>query len=140
MAVKVKRVAAKGGLKFGKRKAVRSRAGTAVLFGRALVGNEEARGDLRDAVASGRKAYARGSDRRGRPDVSAFLEDRKARKEARSAATSLRDAIRVARRTREKPKSSKGPALAVAAAAGAATVVAVKARRGQAGGASASHA
>jgi len=101
-------------LKFGKRKAARTRAGTAVLFGRALVGNEEARGDLRDAFASGRKAYARGSDRRGRPDVNAFLEDRKARKEARNAATSLR------------------PAVAAAVVGGAVAVVAVKARRDQA--------
>ena len=66
----VKAAPAKGnlarvGLRLGKRKAERTPAGTAVLYGRALAGNEEARDDLREAYAAARKAYTRSSDRRG---------------------------------------------------------------------------
>ena len=116
---------ASAGLKLGKRRVARSRAGTAVLYGKALAGNQQARKDLRGAYTSARKAYARSSDRRGRPDIGALLEDRKARKEAHKAASSLREALQIARRTREKPKSSKGPVIAVVAVAGAGTAVAL---------------
>lgn len=117
---------AKGGLKLGKRKVERTPAGTAVLYGRALIGNEEARNDLREAYASARKAYSRSSDRRGRPDIEALLKDRKARREAGKAASSLREALQIAGRTRKKPKSaSKAPVIAVIAVAGAGTAVAM---------------
>ena len=121
----VKRKAARASFKLGKHRAARTRAGTAVLYGRALVGNKQAREELRDAYTSARKAYARSSDRRGRPDIGALLEDRKSRKEAHNAASSLREAMQIARRTREKPKSSKGPVIAVVAVAGAGTAVAL---------------
>jgi hypothetical protein len=107
MAVKSK--LGKGGLKLGKRRVKRTPAGTAVLYGKALVGNEEARGELRDAIRSARKAYDRGSD-----------------KEAGRAAQSLSRALRIAGRKREKPKSAKGPAIAIAAAAGAGAAVAAR--------------
>ncbi len=116
---------AKTGARFGKRRAERTRAGTVVLYGQALVGNEQARDDLRQAYASARKAYARSSDRRGRPDLVALLDDRRARREAGKAASSLREAMQIARRTRRKPKSSKGPVVAVIAVAGAGTAVAL---------------
>ena len=116
---------AKTGAKFGKRRAERTRAGTAVLYGQALVGNEQARDDLRQAYASARKAYARSSDRRGRPDIAALFEDRKARKEAGKASAKLREALQIASRTRRKPKSSKGPVIAVIAVAGSGTAVAL---------------
>jgi hypothetical protein len=107
MAVKTK--AAKGGLRFGRRKFKRTPAGTAVLYGRALVGDKEAREELQSAAASARKAYKRGSD-----------------KEAGRAAQSLSRALRIAGRKREKPRSAKGPAIALAAAAGAGAAVAAK--------------
>jgi len=116
---------AKAGLKLGKRKAERIPAGTAVLYGRALVGNAEARDDLRDAYASARKAYARSSDRRGRPDIGALFEDRKARREAGKASASLREALQIASSNRKKPRSAKGPVIAVIAVAGAGTAVAL---------------
>jgi hypothetical protein len=116
---------AKGGLKLGRRKAERTPAGTAVLYGRALVGNQEARDDLREAYASARKAYARSSDRRGRPDIGALIDDRKARRDAGKAASSLQEALRIAGRKRKKPKSSKAPVIAVIAVAGAGTAVAL---------------
>jgi hypothetical protein len=123
MAAKGKMV--KGGLKLSRRKAERTPVGTVVLYGRALVGNEEARDELRDAYASARKAYARSADRRGRPNVGTLIEDRKARREAGRAAASLREALQIAGRKRKKPKSSKGPVVAVIAVAGAGTVVAL---------------
>ena len=89
----IKRKAAKSGFKRGKRKAERTPAGTAVLYGQALVGNAQAREELRDALASARKAYRRSSDRRGRPDLGALFEDRKARKEAGNAVTSVRHGV-----------------------------------------------
>lgn len=113
---------AKVGLKLGRRKVERTPAGTAVLYGRALVGNEQAREDLREAYESARKAFARSSDRRGRPDIVALLDDRKARREAGKAASLVREAFQVAGRTRKQPKSSKGPVIAVIAAAGGTAV------------------
>lgn len=118
----IKRTTAKTGLKLGKRKASRTPAGTVVLYGKALVGNDQARTELRDALDSARTAYRRSSDRRGRLDIGALLEDRKARREAGNAVASLRRALRTAGRKREQPKSAKGPAvvvLAVAATGGA---------------------
>lgn len=119
-----KRVPAKGklarsGLKLGRRKAERTPAGTAVLYGQALVGNEGARDELRDAYTSARKAYRRSSDRSGRPDLAALLGDRKASREASNALTSLTRALQIADRKRKKPRSAKGPAIAVIALAGA---------------------
>jgi hypothetical protein len=127
MAIKTK--AGKTGLKLGKRKVERTPAGTAVLYGRALVGNQQAREELRDAYASARKAYKRSSDRSGRPDVVALLQDRKASREAGNALTSLKKALRVADRNRKKPKSAKGPAIAVIAVAGAGTALAVSKKK-----------
>lgn len=127
----VKAAPAKGnlarvGLRLGKRKAERTPAGTAVLYGRALVGNEEARDDLREAYAAARKAYTRSSDRRGRPDIGALIEDRKARREAGKAAALVQEALKVAGRKRKKPKRvSKAPVIAVIAVAGAGTAVAL---------------
>jgi hypothetical protein len=116
---------AKTGFKLGKRKAERTPAGTAVLYGQALVGNEAARDELRDAYTAARKAYARSADRKGRPNVGTLIEDRKARKEAGKASQSLRQALRIADRRRKKPKSSKGPIVAVIVVAGAGTAVAL---------------
>lgn len=116
---------AKTGAKIGRRRVQRSPAGTAVYFSRALVGNEAARDDLRTAYASARKAYVRSSDRRGRPDLVALFDDRKARREAGKAATALRAALQTAGRTRTKPKSRKVPVIAVVAVAGAGTAVAL---------------
>lgn len=116
---------AKVGMKLGKRKVERTPAGTAVFFSRALVGDEEARDDLREAYASARKAYARSSDRKGRPDFAAMIEDRKARREAGKAAAYLQQALQIAGRRRKKPRSSKGPVIAVIAVAGAGTAVAL---------------
>lgn len=107
MAVKAR--AAKGGWKFGKRRVKRTPVGTAVLYGQALVGNKEARDELRDAATAARKAYRRGSD-----------------KEAGRAAQSLTRALQIAERKREKPRSVKGPAIAIAAAATAGVAVAAK--------------
>jgi hypothetical protein len=118
-----------GGLKLGRRKAERTPAGTAVLYGRALVGNEGAREELRDAYSSARKAYRRSSDRSGRPDLVALLGDRKASREASNALTSLKRALRIAERKRKKPKSAKGPAIAVIAVAGAGTALAVSKKK-----------
>lgn len=119
---------AKTGAKLGKRRVQRSPVGTAVYFSRALVGNEAARDDLRTAYASARKAYVRSSDRRGRPDIMALFDDRKARREAGKAATALRAALRTAGRTRNTaPKSKKVPVIAVVAVAGAGTAVALNA-------------
>jgi hypothetical protein len=117
---------AKGGLKLGRRKAKRTPAGTVVLYGQALVGNESARDELKEAYASARTAYRRSSDRRGRPDLAALLQDRKASKEAGNALTSLRQALRIAGRKREKPRSvGKAPVIAVVTVAGAGTAVAL---------------
>ena len=110
MAAKVR--AGKGGLHLGRRRAKRTRAGTVVLYGQALVGNREARDELRRAVTSARKAYSRGSD-----------------KEVGRAARSLSRALRIAERKREKPRSARGPALAAVAVAGAGAAVAVKRSR-----------
>ena len=115
---------AKGGLKLGKRRAERTPAGTAVLYGQALAGNERAREDLRKAFASARKAYSRTSDRRGRPDIGALIEDRKAQREAGKAVAQLREALRIASRTRRKPERSKKPLVALVVVAGAGTAVA----------------
>ena len=119
MAIKGKSV--KGGLKFSKRRAKRTPAGTVVLYGKALVGDSEAREELRSAVQSARKAYTRGSD-----------------KEAGRAAQSLSRALRIAGRKREKPKSAKGPAIAIAAAAGAGAAVAAKRSKSSQNGSAAS--
>jgi len=116
---------AKGAFKLGKGKAVRTPAGTAVLYGQALVGNQQARRDLRRGYASARKAYARSTDWRGRTDIGALLEDRKARKEAGKAASAFRRALRIASRTREKPRSRKVPVMAVVAVAGTGTALAL---------------
>lgn len=116
---------AKGGFKLGKHKAVRSPAGTAVLYLQALLGNEKARHQLRDAYASARKAYARTADRHGRPNVATLLEDRKARRDAGKAVTAARTALSLASRKRSKPRSAKGPVVAVLAVAGAGTAVAL---------------
>lgn len=124
-AAPAKRKLAKGAFKLGRRRAVRTPAGTAVLYGQALVGNQQAREDLRGAYASARKAYVRTTDWRGRPDIGALLEDRKARKETGKAVSSLRHALRIASRTRKKPKSRKGPVIAVAAVAGTGTALAL---------------
>jgi hypothetical protein len=124
-----KRKAAKSGFKLGKRKVERTPAGTAVLYGQALVGNAQAREELRDAMTSARKAYRRSSDRRGRPDLAALLQDRKASKEAGNALTSLREALRVAGRKRRKPRSAKGPAVVIVAVAGTGAAAAVAKRR-----------
>ncbi len=78
-----------------------------------------------DAYASARKAYSRSADRRGRPDLGALLDDRKARRETGNAASSLRTALRIATRTRKKPKSAKGPVVAVVVVAGAGTAFAL---------------
>lgn len=121
--------AAKGGLKLGKRKAERTPAGTAVLYGQALVGNEQARRELRDALTSARKAYRRSSGQRGRPDIGALIEDRKARREAGDALASLRQALHTAGRKRKKPRSAKGPVVAVVAVAGTGAAVAVAKNR-----------
>ena len=121
-----KRKAAKAGLKAGKNKAARTPVGTAVFTAKALAGNEQARRELKDAYASARKAYRRSSDRRGRPDLGALLEDRKAKREAGNAMTSLRSALSIARKRRTKPRRVKGPAtvLAVTAAgAGAGALI-----------------
>jgi hypothetical protein len=132
MDMPLKRKVTKSGLKLSKRKAVRTPAGTAVLYGQALVGNEKAREELRDALGSARKAYRRSSDGRGRPDLGSLLQDRKARREAGNAAASFQQALRTAGRKRKKPKSVKGPVLVVAAVAGTGTAVAVaKHRRDQ---------
>ena len=61
---------AKGGLKLGRRKVERTPAGTVALYGQALVGNREAREELRDALTSARKAYRRSAGRGGRPTSS----------------------------------------------------------------------
>ena len=87
---------AKGAFRLGRRRAIRTPAGTAVLYGQALVGNQQARKDLRGAYTSARKAYARTADWRGRPDIGALFEDRKARKETGKALSSLREALKVA--------------------------------------------
>jgi hypothetical protein len=116
---------AKGGLKLGRHKVKRTPAGTAVLYGQALVGNEAARDELGDAYAAARKAYARSSDRRGRPDLGALLEDRKAQRDAGKAVRALRRALRIADGKRQKPRSAKGPVLVVVAVAGAGTAVAL---------------
>jgi len=116
---------AKAAFRLGKRRAVRTPAGTAVLYGQALVGNQQARKDLRRAYTSARKAYARTTDWRGRPDIGALLEDRKARKETGKAMSSLREAIQIAGRTRKQPKSRKGPVIAVVAVAGTGTALAL---------------
>lgn len=116
---------AKGAFRLGRRRAIRTPAGTAVLYGQALVGNQQARKDLRGAYTSARKAYARTADWRGRPDIGALFEDRKARKETGKALSSLREALKVAGRTRTKPKSRKGPVIAVVAVAGAGTALAL---------------
>ena len=112
-----KRKAAKAGLKAGKNKAARTPVGTVVFTAKALAGNEQARRELKDAYASARKAYRRSSDRRGRPDLGALLEDRKAKREAGNALTSLRSALSIARKRRKKPRSVKGPATALAVTA-----------------------
>jgi hypothetical protein len=117
---------AKGGLKLGRRKAKRTPAGTVVLYSKALVGNADARSELQEAYASARKAYRRSSDKRGRPDLAALLQDRKASKEAGNALDSLRQALRIADRKREKPRSvGKAPVIAVVTVAGAGTAVAL---------------
>ncbi len=105
----VKTGVAKGGLRFGRRKVKRTPVGTAMLYGQALIGNQEARGELQDAATAARKAYRRGSD-----------------KEAGRAAQSLTRALQIAGRKREKPRSAKGPAIAIAAVAGVGAAVAVK--------------
>ena len=105
----VKTGVAKGGLRFGKRRVKRTRVGTALLYGQALIGNQDARAELRNAATAARKAYRRGSD-----------------KEAGRAAQSLTRAVQIAGRKREKPRSAKGPAIAIAAAAGAGVAVAAK--------------
>jgi hypothetical protein len=115
----------KGGLKLGKAKVKRTPAGTVMLTGRALVGNAAARDELREAYVSARKAYRRSSDRSGRPDLTALLQDRKASKEAGNALSSLRQAVRIADRKREKPRSVKAPVIAVVTVAGAGTAVAL---------------
>ena len=118
--------AAKGGLKLGRRKVERTKPATAFFYAQALVGNAEARAELADAGRSARKAYRRSSDRRGRPDLVALLDDRKAKREAGNAVASLRSALRIARKRRKKPRSVKGPAtvLAVTAAgAGAGALI-----------------
>jgi hypothetical protein len=119
-----KNTIAKGGRKLGKAKVKRTPAGTVVLTGRALVGNAAARDELREAYVSARKAYRRSSRRGGRPDLAALLQDRKASKEAGNALSSLRQALRIADRKREKPRSVKAPVIAVATVAGAGTAVA----------------
>lgn len=116
---------AKGGLKIGKHKAARTPAGSAVFLAKALATDERARRDVRDAVASARKAYKRSSDRRGRPSIGAFVGDSKARREAQKAVASLREALQIADTKRKKPKSAKGPAIVVLAVAGAGTALAV---------------
>jgi hypothetical protein len=115
----------KGGRKLGKAKVKRTPAGTVVLTGRALVGNAAARDELRDAYTAARKAYSRSSSRSGRPDLAALLQDRKASKEAGNALSSLRKALRIADRKREKPRSVKAPLIAVVTVAGAGTAVAL---------------
>lgn len=129
---KAKGKLARGGFEVGRRKAARTRTGTAVMFGRALVGNDRAREELRDAYSSARKAYRRGSDRRGRPDLGALLHDRKAQREAGNAAASVRSALQIANRSREKPSSRKGPAIAAVAVAGATAVALNKGLRAKA--------
>ncbi|HEX5911342.1 MAG TPA: hypothetical protein VFY44_12690 [Thermoleophilaceae bacterium] len=114
-----KRKAAKSGFKAGKRKAARTPAGTAVFTAKALAGNQQARAELRDAYASARKAYKRSADRSGRPNIVTLLDDRKAKKEAGNALTSLRHALKIAEKRRQKPRGGKGPAVLVLTAAGA---------------------
>lgn len=116
---------AKGGFRIGKRKAARTPAGTAVFYVKALVVNERARNSLRDAIASARKVYDRSSDRRGRVNLAALLDDRKARREGQNALASLRTALQIADKNRKQPKSAKGPAVAVIVVAGAGTALAV---------------
>jgi hypothetical protein len=116
---------AKGGLKLGRAKVKRTPAGTVILTTKALVGNAAARDELRDAYTAARKAYRRSSDRRGRPDLTALLQDRKASKEAGNALSSLSQALRIADRKREKPRSVKAPMIAVVTVAGAGTAVAL---------------
>ncbi len=115
---------AKGGFKLGKRKAIRTPAGTAVLYAQALVGNRQAREELRDAYTSARKAYSRSADRSGRPNFATLLDDRKASREAGRAITSLRSAVNLAGKKRKKPRSVK-PVIVVVAVAGAGTAVAL---------------
>ena len=87
---------------------------------KALAGNEQAREELRDAYTSARKAYKRSADRSGRPNIVTLLDDRKAKKEAGNALTSLRHALRIAdKKRRKKPRGGKGPAVLVLTAAGA---------------------
>ncbi len=114
----------KGGFKLGKRKVIRTPAGTAVLYAQALVGNRQAREELRDAYASARKAYSRSADRSGRPNLATLLDDRKASREAGRAITSLRSAVNLAGKKRKKPRSVK-PVIVVVAVAGAGTAVAL---------------
>lgn len=109
---------AKVGLTLGRKKAARTPAGTAVFYAQALVGNERARTKLRDAVASAKKVYERGTDRRGRLKLAALLDDRKARREGQNALASLRAAVQIADKNRTKPKKVKAPAIAVIVVAG----------------------
>ena len=48
-----------------------------------------------------------------------LLDDRKAKKEAGNAVTSLRHALKIAEKRRKKPSGGKGPAVLVLTAAGA---------------------
>ena len=86
---------------------------------KALAGNQQARAELSDAYQSARKAYARSADRSGRPNIVTLLDDRKAKKEAGNAVTSLRHALKIAEKRRKKPSGGKGPAVLVLTAAGA---------------------
>ena len=120
---------AKGGLKLGKRKVERTPAGTVALYAQALVGNREAREELRDAMTSARKAYRRSAGRGGRPNLVALLQDRKASREAGNALASLQQALRTAGRKRKKPRSAKGPAAAVVVVAGTGAAIAIAKQR-----------
>ena len=128
-AVPAKGKVAKGGLKLGRRKVERTPAGTVVLYGQALVGNREAREELRDAATSARKAYRRSAGRSGRPNLVTLLQDRKASREAGNALASLQQALRTAGRKRKKPRSAKGPAAVVVVVAGTGAAIAVAKQR-----------
>jgi hypothetical protein len=90
-----------------------------VFTAKALAGNQQAREELRDAYQSARKAYKRSADRSGRPNIVTLLDDRKAKKEAGNALTSLRHALKIAEKRRQKPRSAKAPVAVALTAAGA---------------------
>jgi adenylosuccinate synthase len=75
-----------------------------------LIEDQELRENLRTALESARKAYARMSNSKG--PTKALMEDKKVQKELREAATSLRDAAE-ALRTPKKRKKRRGRLLLI---------------------------